>query len=325
MEEYIVKDMKLKEWAAIWLKEKKYLVKESTYANYSIMMVNHILPLLGEQMLKDINRLMVQKMVLYLLQNGRIDHSGGLSLKTVKDINNILMMCLRDAQQDENYYNWKIVYPRSSQDKKTDVIQIISIDDTNKMLDSIRKNCIPEYLGYAVSIYTGMRIGEICALKWADINMREKYIHVNKTLQRIYMKDLNGNSYSRITIASPKTLKSRRIIPINSSLYELLKHYMKNESESYVITGTRDFIEPRAYRNQFKKFMELNKLPNIRFHAIRHTFATRCISAGTDYKTVSELLGHSSVNLTMNLYVHCQMEEKRKCIEMLDTLYKKIF
>lgn len=320
MEEYFVKNMKLKDWAAIWLREKRYQVKESTYANYSIAMVNHIVPLLGEQMLKSIDRSTVQEMVLYLLQHGRLDQSGGLSLKTVKDINNILLMCLRDAQKEKNIYNWKISYPRKTEEAK--MLQIISIDDINKMLDCIRKDARSEYLGYAIGIYTGMRIGEICALKWADINMKEKYISVNKTLQRIYLKDLDGNKYSKVVITAPKTPKSKRIIPINSSLYPLLDHARKNHKH-YVITGTENYLEPRIYRNRFKIFININGLPDIRFHAIRHTFATRCISSGTDYKTVSELLGHSSVNLTMNLYVHCQMEEKRKCIEMLNTLYQK--
>ena len=317
-----MKNMIFKEWAAIWLQQKEYLVKESTYANYSVALVNHIIPYLGEQFLKDIDKMMVQKMVWHLLKSGRVDRSGGLSLKTVKDINNILMSCLRDAQQDEHYYNWKIMYPRKSENRINGLVQIISINDTNIMLKSIRKNCTPEYLGFAISIYTGMRIGEICALKWEDIDMTERYIVVNKTLQRVYIKDFGGKNYSKIIIASPKTSKSKRIIPVNDSLYKLLNECYPHKQESYVITGRQTYLEPRAYRNRFKKFLRENKLPNIRFHAIRHTFATRCISSGIDYKTVSELLGHSSVNLTMNLYVHCQMEEKRRCTEALDVLYR---
>lgn len=317
-----MKNMIFKEWAAIWLQQKEYLVKESTYANYSVALVNHIIPYLGEQFIKNIDKTMVQKMVWHLLKNGRIDQSGGLSLKTVKDINNVLMACLRDAGQDEHYYNWKIMYPRKSENRINGLSQVISINDINKMLESIRKNCTPEHLGFAISIYTGMRIGEICALRWEDVNMIEQYIVVNKTLQRIYIKDFEGKNYSKIIIASPKTSKSKRIIPINKSLYELLNNCFQERKDYYVITGKQSYLEPRVYRNRFKKFMRENQLPNIRFHAIRHTFATRCISSGTDYKTVSELLGHSSVNLTMNLYVHCQIEEKRKCTEALDILYR---
>lgn len=313
-----MENMKFGKWAEIWLEEKRHLVKESTYANYTVAMANHILPTLGEQFLKDINRKIVQNMIFGLIENGRVDEPGGLSLKTVKDIGNILMMCLRDAQQDENYYNWKIIYPRGNDIENG--VQIISVADISKMLTIIREKSSPECIGFAVSIYTGMRIGEVCALKWEDIDLSERCISVNKTLQRAYFKNMDGSGYSKVIIAAPKSKKSRRVIPIGEMLYELLQE-MKREKSCYLITGTTRYMEPRAYRTCFKKFMRENGLPDVRFHTLRHTFATRCISNGTDYKTVSELLGHASVTLTMNLYVHSQMEEKRKCVETLGKLY----
>lgn len=313
-----MENMKFGKWAEIWLEEKRHLVKESTYANYTVAMANHILPVFGDRFLKEIDRKMVQDMIFGLMENGRVDEPGGLSLKTVKDIGNILMMCLRDAQQDENYYNWKIVYPRGNDEE--DEVKIISVADVGKMLAIIREKSSPECVGYAISIYTGMRIGEVCALKWGDIDMSERRISVNKTLQRVYFKNMDGSGYSKIIIAAPKSKKSRRIIPIGEMLYELLEG-AKREENCFLITGTERYMEPRAYRSRFKKFMQENGLPNVRFHTLRHTFATRCISNGTDYKTVSELLGHASVNLTMNLYVHSQMEEKRKCVEALGKLY----
>ena len=137
------------------------------------------------------------------------------------------------------------------------------------------------------------------------------------TVQRIYQKQLNGAGKSKVVISAPKSRTSAREIPIAPILLPVLERLRKEDAECYFIGGNAKCSEVRTYREFYDRFLARNNLTHIRFHALRHTFATRCIEAGGDCKTVSELLGHSTVNLTLNLYVHPQMAQKRQCIESL--------
>ena len=137
-------------------------------------------------------------------------------------------------------------------------------------------------------------------------------------MQRIYLKDqLGERGYTKVTVTTPKSRKSVREIPISDALYELLKKYRNQNPEYYLITGSSRHMEPRLYRKHYAHFLEKKKTEYIHFHGLRHTFATRCIEAGADYKVVSELLGHASVNLTLNLYVHPQWEDKKRCVDLV--------
>ena len=160
-----------------------------------------------------------------------------------------------------------------------------------------------------------MRIGEICALKWKDVNLSEKIIYVKKTAERI---DNCVLKETKIIIDSPKTENSIRNIPIPSKLYNILKT-LKNKynNDCYVLSGTNKIIEPRMYQKFFKKVLKKNNIKQRKFHSLRHTFATNCIEVGMDVKSLSELLGHSSVNTTLNVYVHSTDSLKKKYLEKL--------
>lgn len=185
------------------------------------------------------------------------------------------------------------------------------------MVKAVRKSLEYETLGYVVSIYTGIRIGELCALRWEDIDMTNKVIRINKTLQRIYIKSSVGGGKTKIIITPPKSTKSIRVVPISKIVYELLTKMRPNNGDFYLLTGKLKYIEPRLYRKHYYKFLREHGLRIINFHGLRHTFATRCIETGADYKIVSELLGHSSIALTLNLYVHPHLEDKRRCVELI--------
>lgn len=175
----------------------------------------------------------------------------------------------------------------------------------------------PRSVGILLCLYTGLRIGELCALQWTDVDMESRLLTVNKTVQRIYRKDWNGGACTEIVVTRPKTENARRDIPLASFLIPLLQSIDPHDPPSYVLTGTRTGLEPRCYRSYYSRFLARHGLPYLRFHGLRHTFATRCIEDGADYKTVSALLGHASVNLTMELYVHPQLADKRRCVERL--------
>jgi integrase len=174
-----------------------------------------------------------------------------------------------------------------------------------------------ENLGIYMCLSTGMRIGEICALKWDDIDLESCVISVNKTIQRIYIMD-EPERHTEIIIDTPKTKNSIREIPMSKNLLRFIKPIKKLlNGEYYVLSNTENPIEPRTYRNHYKILMKELGMPALRFHGLRHSFATRCIESKCDYKTVSVLLGHSNISTTLNLYVHPNFEQKKKCIDQM--------
>ena len=168
----------------------------------------------------------------------------------------------------------------------------------------------------------GLRIGEVCALQWDDIDVASGVIHVSKTIQRIYLVD-GQEKYTELIIDKPKTKNSIRDIPMTRDLLALVRPLKKIvRGDFYVITNAATPTEPRTYRSYFNKIQKELGLPKMRFHGLRHSFATRCIESKCDYKTVSVLLGHSNISTTLNLYVHPNMEQKRKCIDMMGKMFK---
>ncbi len=308
--------MMFEEWAEEWLDYKKNYVKESTYANYLIAMVNHIVPAFQGMEMNEITTNVIQNAVLAWSKTGCLNKTGGLSLKTIKDMTIIVKMCIKDYEEryDSDLKIRTIEYPAI---KKSEGKAVLSKKQQEYMLNVIKRNLEYETLGYAVSLYTGIRIGELCALQWGDIDIDNRLIRINKTLQRIYLKSDSTKGKTKVTITSPKSDKAVRDIPISQTLYSLFKKLTFKNKKVYLLTGDRNYIEPRLYRKHYEKFLREHNIEQIRFHGLRHTFATRCIESGADYKIVSELLGHSSVNLTLNLYVHPHMEDKRRCVELI--------
>ncbi|MDE7179364.1 MAG: site-specific integrase [Lachnospiraceae bacterium] len=305
--------VKFEDWAITWVEQKKDYVKESTYANYIIALKNHLIPRLGSYPVDEITQEMVQTLILYLRRAGRVDGGGGLSDKTVRDMIMILKMCLKDFGVADK----KIYRPNAFQypvDSHISPIEVLNDDTLHAILQASEKEEGYEAIGYVVSLFTGMRIGEICALQWKDIDLEQKIIRVTKTLQRVYFKE-GDKGKTKLVIGTPKSKAAIREIPIAHFLEKSLLNAVCNE-DFYLLSGNYKPIEPRLYRKHFQDFLEKNNLKHIRFHALRHTFATRCIEKGGDYKTVSCLLGHSSIELTLKQYVHPQMAQKRKCVEL---------
>lgn len=186
---------------------------------------------------------------------------------------------------------------------------------TNHLTDCVS----PSNLGIFISAVTGMRIGELCALKWADIDFEKRIIIVRRTMQRI--KNIGGETATKIVITLPKSKTSAREIPIPDVLYSYLEA-MRSDNDNYVLTGEKIFAEPRTMQYRFKNILKKLGLPQVNFHTLRHMFATKCVDAGVDVKTLSEILGHCSVELTLNRYVHSSIERKRNCMKLFsDTVF----
>lgn len=303
-----------KDWIWDWLSYKKDYIKESTYANYSNIISNHIAPDLGKYYLKDLNNKIIQEFLLNKYKIGRIDNSGGLSTKTIRDIVAIIKSSLKSAMKEGLIQNLSLdfIYPKTN---AKDKIYTLSKQSQDKLITYILKNQTIKNLGILLTLYSGIRIGELCALQWKDIDFKGNILHINKTLQRVYIKDKQDNK-SKIIITNPKTHNAEREIPLNKEFAKELYKF-KTNSDDYILSCSKKWVEPRTYRRFFERVLTESKAEKINFHGLRHTFATNCIKLGVDYKTVSELLGHATVNITLNLYVHPQMSQKKKCIDLI--------
>ena len=308
------KDIKFSEWIDFWLENEKSFLKESTYATYSNIIENHIKPSLGTKNISHIQNNDLQNMIFEKLNSGRLSNKKGLSLKTVKDIMTVTKSCLNSAMKNciikRKTFDYK--FPKNISSKK---IKIFSHTEHLKLFQYINSNLDEKSLGILISLLCGLRIGEVCGLKWCDIDFENEILSVNRTVQRIYIKK-TISSESKIIISSPKTTSSFRNIPLSKHLIKIMKNLRKND-DFYIITGNKNFIEPRIYRKYYYSILSSLNLSKLSFHSLRHTFATQAIELGTDYKTVAEILGHSSINTTLNLYVHPKMEYKRKCLNLI--------
>ncbi len=318
----IIKSRKIlyKDWIYVWLIEKKDYIKESTYANYSNNIFNHIIPKLGNYTLNEINHKIIQDFLLELSKNGRKDNTGGLSEKTIKDITIIVKGSIKKGINEGKIKHIELSfnYPRDNKEKK---IYILTKHEQNKITNYVLDNINAKNVGFLISLYSGIRIGELCALQWKDIDFKNNKLMISKTIQRVYIKDKDKN-ISKIIITTPKTKNANREIPINKDFLEIIKS-LKTDKDNYILSNSDKYIEPRTYRKYFNKILKELKIKHFNFHSLRHTFATNCISLGCDYKTVSELLGHANVNITLNLYVHPRYSQKKKCIDLVSKIFQE--
>lgn len=303
----MVKEKTINQITEEWKEEKKKYVKKSTYAAYQLLIQNHIKPYFGD--LYEVNEEKVQQFVFDKLD-------AGLSEKTIRDIIIVLKMILKFGIKNGylEYIQIDAKFP-SKQEKKD--LDVLSKADQKKFMEHLRHNFTFKNLGIFICLSTGMRIGEICGLRWCDVDTVEGVIKVRHTLQRIYI--IEGETrHTELLLDTPKTANSVRDIPMSSELLKMLKSLNKVVNENYyVISNDIKPIEPRTYRNYYKKLCKQLDIPELKFHGLRHSFATRCIESKADYKTVSVLLGHSNISTTLNLYVHPNKEQKKKTIDKM--------
>lgn len=303
----------IKEIALAWKDDKRCYVKRSTFAAYVLILENHILPSFGECDILNDSR--VQDFVLRKLDSG-------LCVKTVKDILIVLKMVMRFGVKNGwmNYCEWDIKYPTT---ESSNEIEVLTVANHRKILEFVKLNFTFRNLGIYISLTTGLRIGEICGLKWSDIDVVNGTITVRRTIERIYIID-GENKHTELIVNTPKTKNSCREIPMCKELMAIVKPLKKVVNDDfYVLTNDEKPTEPRTYRNYYHRLMRRLGIPRLKYHGLRHSFATRCIESNCDYKTVSVLLGHANITTTLNLYVHPNMEQKKRCIsKMLKSLGK---
>ena len=291
----------------LWKADKKQYVKKSTYSAYMLLIENHLLPAFGAK--QELGESEVQVFVFQKLQEG-------LSQKSVKDILIVLKMAMKFGAKNQwiEHRPFDVQFPT---EREKHQIEVLSRTNQKKVMTYVQEHFTFRNLGIYVCLSAGIRIGEICALTWEDIDTENGFISIRRTIQRIYTID-EGARKTEIVIDTPKTKNSIREIPMNRDLLKMLKPVKKIvNNQYYVLTNDSKPTEPRTYRSYYQKFMQNLDMPLLKFHGLRHSFATRCIESKCDYKTVSVLLGHSNISTTLNLYVHPNMEQKKKCIEQM--------
>jgi integrase len=297
----------ISEVISLWKKDKKQYVKKSSFSAYMLLIENHLMPVFGNK--HNLEESEVQSFVIQKL-------GQGLSHKTIKDILIVLKMVLKFGAKNKwlEYHPFDIQFP--TEREKTN-IQVLNRTNQKKIMTYVQEHFTFRNLGIYICLSAGMRIGEICALAWEDIDVENGIIHIRKTIQRIYTID-EGIGKTELILDSPKTKHSIREIPMSRDLLKMLKPIKKVvNNKFFVLTNDAKPTEPRTYRSYYKKFMQALDMPQLKFHGLRHSFATRCIESKCDYKTVSVILGHSNISTTLNLYVHPNLEQKKRCIEQM--------
>lgn len=304
------KKLTLKEMGELWLQSKKLSVKESSYCNYKRNLEDHIYPVIGDLRYSTLSKQRLNEFVEYLLISGRKDGNGGLSKGTVKDIITLLKSVSKFAYHE---YGLKNICEGLKLPKlKKNEIQVLSNIERKRLENYLLSNVKLSNICTLLSLYTGLRIGEVCGLKWEDIDFKKGCLSVNKTVERISI----GNGKTKVVVESPKTESSIRKVYVPSFIMELLKEHKKS-SDLFVLSGKLKPTEPRTLQYRFEKILKSAGIREMTFHSLRHTYATLCIEKGMDIKTLSELLGHSDVKITLNSYVHSSDRLKRKYVKRL--------
>lgn len=299
-----------------WLEFKKIQLKQSSYMRYYNILHLYLIPEFGNREVRSITRNQVQSFCHQLLISGGIKGKG-LSPKTINCIIAVMKSIFFYSSREKGLETSDISDVSAKQQPKT--MRILSKTEQNRLSSYLCENLSPCHLGILLCLYTGLRLGEICALKWQDVLFDEKCLLINKSMQRIQTLS-ESESKTQIVVLPPKSSCSNRKIPIPNEVMKLLISY-ERDPNCYVLTGVSNrYIEPRNLENKFQSIVQKCMIAPINFHSLRHTFATRCIELNFEIKSLSEILGHSNVNITLNRYVHPSMELKQRNMDKLSSL-----
>lgn len=290
-----------------WLWMQKSRVKPSTYARYDTVLERHIKPSLGSFFPLALNTQTVESFKQTLLEEG-------FAPKTVKDIlvilRSVLIFTAKEFQH--RFPDIEIKYPREAKKE----VRVLSVEEQKRFSTYLQQDLDYCKFGVLLALMTGLRLGELCALRWEDISLCDRTLHVSATIQRLPSKDDNSCK-TQLVIGSPKSDTSSRTIPLSERVIQLCNKIGTRNPTAYLLTGTSHCMEPRTLQYRMQKYVRDCDLEQIHFHTLRHTFATRCVEAGFEIKSLSEILGHSSTGITMGRYVHSSIELKRANMDKL--------
>ncbi|WMJ22194.1 site-specific integrase [Paludicola sp. MB14-C6] len=326
----------LSEWLTTWLKEyASVTLRPSTYISYEGYIHNHINPIMGGIPLKNLTTDRLQVFYNEKSESGRLDGKGGLSPKTLRNLHNMLHKALEQACKNNmiasNVSDNTILPKRENKE-----MRVLSRSEQKTLLQHIDS----ERLGFAIllDLSTGMRIGELCGLKWNDIDFDRKVLFIRRTLQRVKtsIAELENSNAPKTMIleGNVKTDNSYREVPIQEKIFIKLLEYQKRQQQEKTLASSayddNDYIfatqlggviEPSTMRDMYNRLLKQAGISHANFHALRHTFATRAIESGVPIKAVSDILGHATVQLTMDLYCHSSIDLKREAVDKMAELW----
>lgn len=287
-----------------WLNAVVNRVKESTLANYRNKFEKHILPEFGDIPCADLTAGRINAFI-----NKKL--ADGLSASYVRDIFTVFKTMLKYAQEEYGFrLSLKnVVLPKAERNQ----VEKISDTEQKKLVSYLKANMSLTAFGILLSLFMGLRIGEICGLKWEDIDFQNKILHIHRTVQRI--SSTNGNRKTKIVISTPKSATSFRDIAIPDALMRYFEMF-RDEADHFILSGTDKPVEPRTMQYRYKKILQSAKVENHNYHKLRHTFATNSAEKGFNVKALSAVLGHSSVTLTLNRYIHPDRTYERRLMNM---------
>ena len=301
----------------LWMEHNWIRQKGGTTLKYRFIIENHLIPDLGTIRLADIDATTVNAYLLDKLRRGRLDHGGGLSSSYVRTMSIILNSALEFASEEGLRPPLKSRIFKPSVTKQE--VPVFDASERGRIESYLLTHLDPTAVGILLSLHLGLRIGEVCALSWEDVDLEQRVIHIRHTVSRISGPS-DGARKSVLTLDTPKTKASARDLPITSYMMRVMTDAKERRCSPFVASDADAFVSPRTLEYRYHKVLTACGATQLNYHACRHTFATRCIETGIDVKTLSEMLGHASVSITLDTYVHSSMQRKRIQLEKLCAL-----
>ena len=309
----ITKQMNLKyiDWLTQWLEN--YIrpsVKMRTYERYKLIVEQHIKDKIGDMELNELSPLVLQSFITGLLQSGNKKTGNGLSANSVNAVISVIQSSLKTAHMlglTAEYTADKLKRPKLTEKP----VECFTITEQKQIEKAVMNGKKDKLYGILLCLYSGLRIGELIALQWSDIDLTKGILTVSKSCH---------DSKEGLIIDAPKTISSRRVIPLPKQLLPILKGIKKKSDASFVVSAKGKPVSVRSYQRSFELLLKRLKIPHKGFHSLRHTFATRAIECGMDVKTLSEILGHKNPTVTLNRYAHSLIEHKADMMNRLGKL-----
>ena len=294
----------------LWLQERTLRVKASSLARYTALAERHIRPVLGQVPVKELTSDRMEAFIADKTKKGMLHRAGGLSSKTVSDIVFVLKSALKLGKRKHGFVDVHDVMDVPSPHVPKNRVETFGEKETKKLSQVLVKNWNRASAMILLSLNTGLRLGEVCGLKWSDLDERELELSVNRTVQRTW--NLKG---TQLIVQSPKSESSYRTLPLEKELMKSIRSLRGEESDDcFILSGKVRPLDPRSLQYRFANILKNSDMKIRNFHVLRHSFATRCIEKGMDAKCLSEILGHANIKTTLQLYVHPTKAQKRSAM-----------